>query len=162
MGLFDDVADQLAAAYQPAVPLWSPPRNNKRVLMRPGKRLRLCTEALPAAGKLSPSTHPSPPTGWATMGDLKTGDIVFDQYGQPTTVTNTTPVMTGRTCYLVTFDDGAEIVTRRRPPVGHTNRPRTPIEARSCPEWQAARREKRVGRGTGNSRTLPQQTPTGP
>ena len=115
------------------------------------------------SGKALALDTPIPtPTGWATMGDLKQGTIVFDQYGQPTTVTNTTPVMTGRTCYLVTFDDGAEIVADADHLwVTQTDRERQ-SEARSCPEWQAARREKRVGRGTGNGRTLPQQTPTGP
>lgn len=50
------------------------------------------------------------PDGWSTMGDLRVGDRVFDESGQPCSVTACTDVMHDRPCYRVTFSDGAEIV----------------------------------------------------
>lgn len=50
------------------------------------------------------------PTGWTTMGDLKSGDQVFAQDGTVTTVVATTEVFRGRDCYEITFDDGSTIV----------------------------------------------------
>src|SRR4051812_39152207 len=35
------------------------------------------------------------PKGWSTIGELKVGDHVFDELGQPTRVTYTSPVMLG-------------------------------------------------------------------
>jgi replicative DNA helicase len=50
------------------------------------------------------------PTGWTTMGDLKVGDTVYDEHGQPCNVTFATPVQIGRTCFDVVFSDGTVIV----------------------------------------------------
>lgn len=50
------------------------------------------------------------PTGWSTMGDLKPGDVVFDEKGRPTSVIGVSPVMFDHQCYKVAFSDGAEIV----------------------------------------------------
>jgi replicative DNA helicase len=50
------------------------------------------------------------PTGWTTMGTVQVGDQVFGADGKPTTVTNATPVMTGRPCYEVEFSDGSVLV----------------------------------------------------
>lgn len=50
------------------------------------------------------------PTGWTTMGDIQTGDTVFGQNGQPTTVIATSEVFTDHLCYRITFSDGAQIV----------------------------------------------------
>lgn len=50
------------------------------------------------------------PDGWTTMGDVREGDFVLASDGKPTRVVGTAPVMTGHACYLVRFDDGAEIV----------------------------------------------------
>ena len=50
------------------------------------------------------------PTGWTTMGDLRAGDVVYDDQGQPTTVLIAYEVSTGRPCYEVVFDDGSTIV----------------------------------------------------
>lgn len=47
------------------------------------------------------------PTGWATMGELKVGDTIFDETGQPCRVTFTTETMYDHTVYRVTFDDGS-------------------------------------------------------
>lgn len=50
------------------------------------------------------------PSGWTRMGDLKDGDIVFDENGQPTRVVQAHPIMNDRPCFKVTFSDGSEIV----------------------------------------------------
>ena len=50
------------------------------------------------------------PDGWAMMGDLEVGDVVFDEEGRPTEVIATTPAMEGLPCYAVRFSDGNEIV----------------------------------------------------
>jgi hypothetical protein len=44
------------------------------------------------------------------MAELETGDIVFDDRGQPCTVTAVTDVMFGHHCYRVVFSDGSTIV----------------------------------------------------
>lgn len=48
-------------------------------------------------------------TGWSTMGDLRVGDMLFDETGKPTKVTFVTPIMHGHTCYNVVFSDGSVI-----------------------------------------------------
>lgn len=50
------------------------------------------------------------PRGWRVMGDLRVGDQVFDEHGQPTTVVAATKVMSDRTCREVVFSDGQSIV----------------------------------------------------
>ncbi len=50
------------------------------------------------------------PDGWRTMGDLASGDLVFDEEGIPTTVLEITPPMIGRPCREVEFSDGTCIV----------------------------------------------------
>jgi FtsK/SpoIIIE family/FtsK alpha domain/Ftsk gamma domain/LAGLIDADG-like domain/4TM region of DNA translocase FtsK/SpoIIIE len=63
------------------------------------------------AGKALALDTPIPtPRGWTTMGDVQPGHEVFDENGQPCTVTAATPVMLGRPCYEVEFSDGTVIV----------------------------------------------------
>ena len=50
------------------------------------------------------------PSGWTTMGDLKTGDQVFDENGKPCTVVQAHEVLLGRECYEVSFSDGTKII----------------------------------------------------
>lgn len=50
------------------------------------------------------------PSGWATMGDLSVGDVVFAADGSPTRVTAVSDIQVGRECLAVRFSDGAEIV----------------------------------------------------
>jgi replicative DNA helicase len=67
--------------------------------------------ARPATGKALALDTPIPtPTGWTTMGELRVGDEVFDETGQPTTVLYTSPVFTDHRCFEVRFDDGTTIV----------------------------------------------------
>jgi hypothetical protein len=63
------------------------------------------------SGKALALDTPIPtPRGWTTMGEIQPGDEVFDESGQPCTVTAATPVMLGRPCYEVEFSDGTVIV----------------------------------------------------
>lgn len=48
--------------------------------------------------------------GWITMGDVKVGDQLFDEAGNPCSVIKTSEIKYGHECYRVTFDDGASIV----------------------------------------------------
>jgi hypothetical protein len=50
------------------------------------------------------------PTGWITMGEVQPGDVLFDELGAPCRVTIVNPVLHGRSCYRVVFDDGEEII----------------------------------------------------
>ena len=49
------------------------------------------------------------PSGWATMGELKAGDWVFDETGKPCRVTRAWAVRYDRPCYEVEFSDGTVI-----------------------------------------------------
>jgi hypothetical protein len=50
------------------------------------------------------------PTGWTTMGDVKVGDTLFDEFGKPCKVLGTSPIYDGRECFKITFDDGSHII----------------------------------------------------
>jgi deoxycytidine triphosphate deaminase len=50
------------------------------------------------------------PGGWRAMGELRVGDLVFDERGDPTPVVAATGVMHGRECREVVFSDGQSIV----------------------------------------------------
>jgi Rad3-related DNA helicase/serine/threonine protein kinase len=68
-------------------------------------------EAGTGTGKALDIETPIPtPTGWQRMGDLKVGDIVFDETGQPTRVTAAFDVMYDRPCYEVEFSDGSTLI----------------------------------------------------
>ena len=68
-------------------------------------------EAGTGTGKALDVDTPIPtPTGWRRMGDLKAGEQVFDEQGQPCTITAAWPVMHQRPCYEVCFSDGSTLV----------------------------------------------------
>lgn len=50
------------------------------------------------------------PDGWTTMGDLKVGDLVFDERGKPTRVVFATETQLNRDCFEVVFSDGSVII----------------------------------------------------
>ena len=63
------------------------------------------------AGKALDINTPIPtPSGWKTMGELKTGDQVFDELGNPTNITFATEYQYNRNCYNITFDTGTSVV----------------------------------------------------
>jgi replicative DNA helicase len=77
--------------------------------LHPGQMIIIA--ARPAIGKALALDTPLPtPTGWTTMGGVKVGDELVGADGRPTRVIAATPVMHGRPCYEVEFDDGTIIV----------------------------------------------------
>lgn len=50
------------------------------------------------------------PDGWSAMGDLRVGDLVFDERGSIARVMEATDAMHGHACYRVEFSDGTSIV----------------------------------------------------
>jgi len=68
-------------------------------------------EAATGTGKALDVDTPIPtPTGWKRIGDLVSGDFVFDEKGHLTRVMAAFDVMYQRTCYEVAFSDGSSIV----------------------------------------------------
>lgn len=62
-------------------------------------------------GKALDVATPVPtPGGWATMGALRPGDLVFDDTGRICCVVAVSQVWRQRPCYAVTFEDGDSIV----------------------------------------------------
>lgn len=49
------------------------------------------------------------PDGFKSLSDIHVGDRVFDETGNPCTVTYETPVMLGNKCYELTFKNGQKI-----------------------------------------------------
>ena len=63
------------------------------------------------AGKaLAVDTRVPTPAGWTTMGELRDGDVVYDESGSPCTVTRAWPVRHDRPCYEIEFSDGSKII----------------------------------------------------
>lgn len=76
-------------------------RDNRRVILLASRQI----------GKALDCNTPIPtPSGWTTMGELKTGDKVFDENGEPCNVVKAHDVLHGRNCYEVTFDNGEVII----------------------------------------------------
>ncbi len=71
----------------------------------------LFSMAMPrGTGKALDLKTPIPtPFGWTTMGDIKVGDLVYDEQGWPCTVKYCSSVAFGRTCYRIDFSDGESI-----------------------------------------------------
>jgi hypothetical protein len=66
---------------------------------------------VPGHGKaLALDTKVPTTTGWTTMGEIKVGDSIFDEVGNPCTVEYVSPIMQDHDCYKVTFNDGTEVV----------------------------------------------------
>ncbi|WP_322934423.1 replicative DNA helicase [Actinacidiphila alni] len=77
--------------------------------LHPGQMIVIA--ARPAMGKALALDTPLPtPTGWTTMGAVQVGDELLAADGTPTRVVATTEVMTGHTCFEITFDDGTTVI----------------------------------------------------
>ncbi|SEG12596.1 phage terminase large subunit family protein [Marinobacterium lutimaris] len=50
------------------------------------------------------------PAGWLTMGDLRTGDLVFGADGKPYPVLGKSEIKTANRCFRVEFSDGTSVV----------------------------------------------------
>lgn len=85
------------------------------------------------SGKALDVDTPIPtPDGMRRMGDLVVGDTVFDEFGNPTTVTGAYAETIGHDCFSITFSDGSHIVAD----ANHLWRVRDTIEGRDTGEWQ--------------------------
>lgn len=61
-------------------------------------------------GPLALDTPIPTPEGFTTMGEIRVGQMVFDENGQPCEVLTVSPVFAGRRCYAVFFSDHEHIV----------------------------------------------------
>jgi phage terminase large subunit GpA-like protein len=61
-------------------------------------------------GPLALDTPIPTASGWTTMGEIRIGETVFDDNGQPCTVRSVSAVFTGRPCFRFVLSDGAEFV----------------------------------------------------
>ena len=105
--------------------------------LHPGQMVIIA--ARPAIGKALALDTPLPtPSGWTTMSEVQVGDELLGADGRPTTVTAATPVLRGRACYEVEFNDGAVIVAD----AAHQWLTETRAERRSA---RAATRDGRYG-----------------
>jgi len=103
-------------------------------------------------GKALDITTPLPtPAGWMVMEDAAVGDVLFDDAGNPCTITAATEVMAGHPCYEITFSDGSRIIADAKHQwLTMTAVDRLAVLHRS-PEWMLERRERRKSRATGKS-----------
>jgi len=63
------------------------------------------------SGKALALDTPLPtPWGWTSMGDVRVGDLLFDDEGWPCRVTFATETQFGHRCYRLQFSDGESIV----------------------------------------------------
>jgi len=65
----------------------------------------------PGLGKALALDTPLPtPTGWTTMGEVRSGDLLLGADGKPVPVLRATEVLVGRPCFEVEFSDGSVLV----------------------------------------------------
>jgi replicative DNA helicase len=95
--------------------------------------------ARPAMGKaLALDTVLPTPSGWATMGEVAVGDLLYDAHGRPTRVVAATEVMVGRPCFQVHFSDGSTLVADAE------HQWLTETRAARKSKWAADRHDNRV------------------
>jgi replicative DNA helicase len=71
----------------------------------------LILAARPGVGKaLALDTLVPTPSGLTTMGELRDGDLVFDEQGHPCRVLKAHPIRYDRPCYAVYFSDGTTVI----------------------------------------------------
>lgn len=76
------------------------------------RRLSSELSAEPGQGEALDINTPLPtPKGWTLMGNVKAGDILFDEKGNTCKVQFVTRIMNGRKCFKVSFSDGSNLVT---------------------------------------------------
>ena len=74
------------------------------------RRFLACCASRQVGKSLSINTLVLTNKGWSTMGQLKDGDVVYDEQGNETTVVKAHDVMQDRVCYKIAFDNGEEII----------------------------------------------------
>src|SRR5690625_2133093 len=51
------------------------------------------------------------PFGWTTMGEIRQGDLLYDERGRICKVLGISPILEGRPCFEVEFEDGECVIT---------------------------------------------------
>jgi phage terminase large subunit GpA-like protein len=69
-----------------------------------------CQKGAQLGFALDLNTHIPTADGWKRMGDMKVGDVVFDETGKPCTVTFVSEVMYNHQCFNLEFSDGTSII----------------------------------------------------
>lgn len=83
----------------------------KEAILKIIKNRRTVICASRQVGKALALDTPIPtPDGWTTMGQLKDGDKVFDENGEPCNVIKAHDVRNDRNCYEITFSNGEKII----------------------------------------------------
>jgi phage terminase large subunit GpA-like protein len=80
------------------------------VLEARGKQALIFIGPAQSGKALDLETELPTPTGWTTMGNIRRGDVLFDERGKPCSVTFVTEIQHNRPCYQVTFSDGSTLV----------------------------------------------------
>lgn len=92
-----------------ALPAWQPKSQAQDMALRSQAHELLYGGAAGGGKALALDTPLFTTTGWTTMGDIRIGDVVFSDTGEPTTVVAASPVMYDHEVYQVVFDDGTII-----------------------------------------------------
>lgn len=98
---------------------------------------------------LALNTPIATPSGWTTMGEIRAGDVVFDEDGKPTPVRGTSEIMLGHKCFSVKFSDGAEIIADAEHLWITSSHDERVASVRRSHEFRAKRRSKRALTGSG-------------
>lgn len=122
----------------------------------PSERFETATEfdillgGAAGAAKMLRVDEPVPiPDGWTTIGDLRPGDLIFDERGTTTHVTAVHPIDSHPVSYLLTFDDGSTIEACADHLWFTWNAKELEALTRRSDEFRARRRATRPRRGTG-------------
>ena len=77
-----------------------------------GKRYKrvVLVEGAQGGKALALDTPIPTPQGWTTMGDVRVGDVLFDERGAQCVVTAMSQVQHNRDCYRVDLEDGTSII----------------------------------------------------
>lgn len=106
-------------------------------------------------GKMLDLQCPIPtPIGWQTIGNLKTGNIIFDEQGDFTTILIVHPIENNPESYLIIFDDGSEIKACANHQWLTFNAKELLALTVRTSEYRKRRRQKRLSRVTGNKSKL--------
>lgn len=106
----DQSRDILSSYSDVAIP-YGVDEDGNELAWRPAIDPNLMVVGAPGTGKALALDTPVPtPAGWTTMGQVNTGDVLFDETGAPCRVLKAHDVMVGRPCYRLRFSDGSEIV----------------------------------------------------
>lgn len=111
------------------------------------------------------------PAGWLTVGEARVGDLLLDEHGNSTAIVGTTEITTYRTCHLMRFDDGAELVAHSGNVWSALNNGRRLRAPRTTTDWRDSwhlveqvighKMEKRafIGRNRGSNWSIPLARP---